>query len=70
MCSSDLRQIANGRDAKVPVENDKPTVVALREIAKGLVTRDILLEPVVEPQEEEEEVDLSPVLPPPAQDEI
>jgi DNA-directed RNA polymerase subunit omega len=65
------RQIANGRDAKVPLENDKPTVVALREIAKGLVTRDILLEPVVTHEEEvEEEVDLAPVLPPPAQDEI
>jgi DNA-directed RNA polymerase subunit omega len=33
-------------------ENDKPTVVALREIAEGYVTRDILSEvPVVEPVE-------------------
>jgi DNA-directed RNA polymerase subunit omega len=64
------RQIANGREAKVPVENDKPTVVALREIAKGLVTRDILLEPVVQRDEMEEEEDLAPVLPPPQQDEI
>jgi DNA-directed RNA polymerase subunit omega len=33
------RQIANqGRDPMVEWENDKPTVVALREIAAGLVT--------------------------------
>lgn len=37
------RQIAvRGDQPKVPWENDKPTVVALREIAAGLVTRDIL----------------------------
>jgi len=33
----------------VDEENDKPTVIALREIAEGLVTRDIL-------NEEEQEV--------------
>ncbi len=33
------RQIANqGKDPLVEWENDKPTVVALREIAAGLVT--------------------------------
>lgn len=64
------RQIANGRDAKVPLENDKPTVVALREIAKGLVTRDILLEPVVRQEEVEEEEELAPVLPPPTQEDF
>ncbi len=31
------RQLANGQEAKVPWENDKPTVVALREIALNLV---------------------------------
>ncbi len=36
------RQLANGREALVEWENDKPTVVALREIAKGLVTKDTL----------------------------
>jgi len=36
------RQIANGSEATVELENDKPTVVALREIAEGHVTRDIL----------------------------
>lgn len=46
------RQLANGRDAMVEWENDKPTVVALREIADGYVTRDILTEaPMAEPSE-------------------
>ncbi len=36
------RQIANGKDPMVEWENDKPTVVALREIADGHVTRTIL----------------------------
>ncbi|OZG74245.1 DNA-directed RNA polymerase subunit omega [Hahella sp. CCB-MM4] len=37
------RQIATeGKDPKVEWENDKPTVVALREIAEGLVTPQLL----------------------------
>jgi DNA-directed RNA polymerase subunit omega len=32
------RQIANGSDPLVPPENDKPTVIALREIAENLIT--------------------------------
>lgn len=32
-----------GKDPLVPVDNDKPTVIALREIAEGLVTADILV---------------------------
>ncbi len=31
------RQIANGAEPLVEVENDKPTVIALREIAEGLI---------------------------------
>ena len=31
------RQIANGAEPMVEEENDKPTVIALREIAEGLV---------------------------------
>ncbi len=38
------RQINLGAEPQVPLENDKPTVIALREIAVGLVTRDILHE--------------------------
>lgn len=36
------RQIANGVEPMVPWENDKPTVVALREMAEGYVGREIL----------------------------
>lgn len=36
------RQIANGKDPLVEWENDKPTVVALREIADELIGREIL----------------------------
>ena len=32
------RQIAQGADPLVPPENDKPTVLALREIADNLIT--------------------------------
>jgi len=40
------RQISLGSDPLVEEGNDKPTVIALREIADGLVTRDILDETV------------------------
>jgi len=43
------RQLANGADARVDWENDKPTVVALREIADGKVTMALLSEPDPEP---------------------
>jgi len=36
------RQLALGAEPLVEMENDKPTVLALREIAEGLVTRAIL----------------------------
>lgn len=36
------RALANGADAKLDWENDKPTVVALREIAEGLLPPDYL----------------------------
>ena len=42
------RQISLGSEAYIDEENDKPTVIALREIAEGLVTRDILKDPVEE----------------------
>jgi DNA-directed RNA polymerase subunit omega len=32
------RQLVRGAEPKLPWENDKPTVVALREIAEGLVS--------------------------------
>ena len=43
--SKRARQIAvEGRPALVDEGNDKPTVIALREIEEGLVTADILAE--------------------------
>jgi DNA-directed RNA polymerase subunit omega len=38
------RRLANGAAPLVDLENDKPTVLALREIAAGLVTKSILTE--------------------------
>jgi DNA-directed RNA polymerase subunit omega len=39
------RRLANGAEPTVAWENDKPTVVALREIAEGNITIDMLREP-------------------------
>lgn len=38
------RQIANGQEPLVESENDKPTVIALREIAEGKIGPEILSE--------------------------
>jgi len=38
------RRIAHGADVLVELENDKPTVIALREIAEGHITPSILEE--------------------------
>ncbi len=38
------RRVAHGADPMVDLENDKPTVIALREIAEGHVTPAILEE--------------------------
>jgi len=42
------RQLSLGSTPFVEEENDKPTVIALREIAEGHVTRDILDEKIEE----------------------
>ncbi len=43
VASKRARQIATGgKDPMVDEESDKPTVIALREIAEGLITADIL----------------------------
>jgi DNA-directed RNA polymerase subunit omega len=61
--SKRARQLApGGRPALVPEENDKPTVIALREIEAGLVTAAILTEKpqdyeIVDASEEEPEMD-------------
>ena len=55
------RQLANGVQPLVEWENDKPTIVALREIAEGLIGPAILDEPlhpvVEEDTEDETEID-------------
>lgn len=43
------RQLARGAHAHLPWEDDKPTVMALREIAEGFITRAILDEPDLPP---------------------
>lgn len=40
------RQVAMGAEPRVALENDKPTVVALREVADGLVGVEVLDEVV------------------------
>ncbi len=37
LASRRARQISQGADPLVPAENDKPTVIALREIAENLI---------------------------------
>ena len=46
------RRVAHGADPMVELENDKPTVIALREIAEGLVNPSIL-EEIEEPVTED-----------------
>ena len=57
--SKRARQLATGgKDPLVAIENDKPTVLALREIAEGHINASILNEPT---QEETEALALSAV---------
>ncbi len=44
IASKRARNISMGAEALVPEDDDKPTVIALREIADGLIGEDILLE--------------------------
>lgn len=50
------RQLVNGVEPLVPWENDKATVVALREIAEGLVTQQTIQEPEEEPLSVDDEL--------------
>lgn len=47
VASKRARQLAMGADALVPIDNDKPTVLALREISENLIDKDKLDEEVV-----------------------
>jgi DNA-directed RNA polymerase subunit omega len=42
IASQRARQLAMGAEALVPEDNDKPTVIALREIAENLINKEIL----------------------------
>ena len=53
VASKRARQIAMGSDALVSLDNDKPTVLALREISEGLVGPEIL-------DEKAEEINMMP----------
>lgn len=48
------RQLSRGVDPLLPWENDKVTVMALREIADGLISEEVVAEPV----ETEESIDV------------
>jgi DNA-directed RNA polymerase subunit omega len=51
LASQRARRLANGAEPTLPLENDKPTVLALREIAAGNVTAEMLSEPEPPPPE-------------------
>ena len=45
LASARARRLANGAEPTVPLDNDKVTVIALREIAEGNITAEMLIEP-------------------------
>jgi len=56
------RQLAvEGKDPMVDVENDKPTVVALREIEKGFITNSVLDEQERRDQIQQEATEMAAV---------
>ena len=57
LASKRARQLALGAEPLVEWENDKPTVVALREIAKDLVNEEMMQASLAVPAEEELEFD-------------
>jgi len=62
MASRRARQIATGgKEPLVELENDKPTVLALREIEKGLINNDLMDEAERHQQVEEESAELAAV---------
>ena len=52
------RQMSRGAEPLLPEEDDKFTVIALREIAEGLITDDVLEAGDILPIEEAHRVDL------------
>jgi len=58
LASKRARQISQGKEPMVEVENDKPSVIALREIAEGKIDYDVLKSIDAE-EEAVEEIELS-----------
>ena len=50
LAAARARRLANGAEPTVPVDNDKVTVIALREIAEGNITAEMLVEPEPVPE--------------------
>ncbi|QOL26253.1 DNA-directed RNA polymerase subunit omega [Thalassotalea sp. LPB0316] len=62
MASRRARQIATGgKEPLVELENDKPTVLALREIEEGLINNELMDEAERHQQVEEESAELAAV---------
>ena len=53
------RQLSNGAEANLDWDNDKPTVMALREIAEGFVDETILDETVKQEESSEESFEIT-----------
>jgi DNA-directed RNA polymerase subunit omega len=60
LASKRARQLAMGADALIPEDADKPTVIALREIAEGLVTSDNINKLNIGGYEEDTELEFTP----------
>lgn len=52
---------SGGKDALVPEENDKVTVIALREIEEGLITKEVLDARERQEQQEQEAAEMAAV---------
>ncbi|MCO4799602.1 MAG: DNA-directed RNA polymerase subunit omega [Colwelliaceae bacterium] len=62
IASRRARQIATGgKDPLVEEENDKPTVIALREIEEGLITTEVMNETDRHEQVQQESAELAAV---------
>ena len=62
VASRRARQLANGRPAALEWENDKPTVMALREIADGLISTKVMDQIDAKAEEEAEAAALEAAL--------
>lgn len=62
VASRRARQIATGgKDPLVEIENDKPTVLALREIEEGLITTEVMNDTDRHEQVQQESAELAAV---------